>query len=179
MPSTIVFKTALWVLLSFFTSIDTNAQKETIRFYGASGGVGVYNPIAQDAAGGLSIRLDAAVKVSEAIFSINFSKGISEQIFAEETLTELNITYGRALELGKKWLLEGHFGLGYIRQQVETASFDTETNSYVDHSVSFPIRVNFLYRLSSNLALGLNPNFNLNGVETYYSAHLILQYHLL
>lgn len=161
-----------------FIVIISTAQGEPLRFYEVSGGVGYYNPISRESAGGLTMTVDVGLKLSDEIFAINVNRGFSEQFFVEENYTELNITYGRALELSKRWLLEGHFGFGYITQKITTASFDFEPNDYKDEAICFPFRAKILYRISNVLGLGLNPNFNLNALETYYSTNFILQYNL-
>ncbi|MCL6266928.1 hypothetical protein [Flagellimonas myxillae] len=145
-------------------------------FYSASGGVGYYNPLAKEVPGGLMLDLGISAILSDEIFSLNFSKRISEQIIREEDYLGLDITYGRALELGQKWLLEGHFGLGYIRQKLGFLAFETESVDNVDHAIGLPLRAKFVYRISNSVGFGANPYLNFNGLETFYAINLIFQY---
>lgn len=176
MKKVLIYKITTNLILWSFVFSTLNAQGEPLKFYAISTGVGYYSPLSQESAGGLTMNLDFSVKLSDDVFSIYFRTGFSEQFVFKEDFMTLNITYGRTLKLSKRWLLEGHFGLGYIRQKVRTISFDFEENEYVDHAISLPFRPKILYRFSDTIGLGLNPNLNLNGIQTFYSIDLIFQY---
>lgn len=162
--------------LLFGSLKEIAAQKNQLKFYSASGGIGYYDSFLSSSIGGLNFNLDISTILSEDIFSLYFSTGFSEQIIIEENYTELNITYGRALKLGQRLWMEGHFGLGYIVQKSNTPAFDIDGYDYVEYNVGFPLRAKILYSFNENMGLGINPNINLNGIETFYSINLIFQY---
>ena len=167
----------IWILLlSLFCLSQLTAQQNNLRLHAISGGFGIASSSSETAGSGFGINLDFSLALQKNIFSFYFNSGweLTNEILSEE-FYELNLTYGRLWELGDRWTIEGHLGIGWFAYEVDAEPdlfFD-----FPDNDIGFPFRVKLIYRPSDRIGLGLNPNVNFNSIETAYSGNILIQYY--
>ncbi len=178
MQKSLIHKIAITTLLWSLVFCTLTAQGEPLKLHALSTGIGFYSPVFPESAGGLSMNLDIAVKLSDNIFSMYFHEGFSEQLICEETFTLMSLNYGSYLNLSKWWFLEGHIGIGYIRQNNSSISFNFHYEN-VGYSISFPFSPKILSRQNDPTSIGVNPNFNFNVIQTFFALDSIVQFNFL
>lgn len=165
------------ILICLLFATSNQAQESNkLKFHSVSFGVGTYTPLTETFAnslGGLNWNADLAFEMNKYIFSLYVSTGIRNLIVEEESYSEINFTIGKEFFLNNWFAIEGHLGLGHFAYKYKPFSGHTLSEGYL----GFPIRLKGNFYLNNHLAVGLNPNININ---TYYSVilsgNLIFQY---
>ncbi len=164
-------------ITSFFLIHPTvTAQNKGFNMYAVSIGPGIASSSSATAKTGSSMNFDIAASIDKHIISFYFNAGLDlNKGGPAETFTEFNLTYGRKWSLGQKFVLEGHTGVGYFTYDIDTNNFSLFIDS-PKGTIGFPIRAKLLLYPVEKFGIGLNPNLNLNSLETAYSLNLMLQY---
>ncbi|RKS42774.1 hypothetical protein BC962_3061 [Gillisia mitskevichiae] len=163
------------VILIYLNSNFTLAQESKLTLNSTSIGIGLIGSSSETSDGGLSISLDLSTKLNENIFSFYLNGGSELNLFdAEENYTEINLTYGRQIELNNWIKLEGHLGVGYFNYSVKNGSTNFTTNK--ESTIGFPFRVKLIFYTGKHFGIGINPNMNLNSLVNTYSGNIIFQY---
>ena len=163
------------LILFYLNSTFTFAQQSKLELNSTSLGIGIIGWSSDTSGGGLSISLDLSTKLSENIFSFYLNGGSELNLLdAQENYTELNINYGREIELNSWIKLEGHLGLGYFNYGVKNGSTDFEMKR--ESTIGFPFRVKLIFYTGKHFGIGINPNMNLNSLVNTYSGNIIFQY---
>ena len=151
------------------------AQEGKLKINSTSLGIGIIGSSSDSSSGGLSIGLDLSTKLNKNLFSLYLNAGSELNLFdAEENYTEINVTYGREIELNSWIGLEGHLGLGYFNYSVKNGS--TNFNTIKESTIGFPVRVKLIFYTGKHFGIGINPNMNLNSLVNTYSGNIIFQY---
>ena len=164
------FKLVLVVML--FSSIIQAQEANKFKLHSVSFGIGYFDNLSSDfysdisfidepsKKANLNLNGDLVFKLDDYLFSFYFATSLVETIpFKQNAYSEYNIAIGKAF-LNKNWFaLEGHLGIGYFEEREQYAP-NGPTTSY--GTVGFPLRIKANFYLSKHVALGINPNANLN-----------------
>lgn len=166
------------LLLTCLMLIRTSllAQDNRLKLHAVSLGVGIASTASESSETGLGLNFDFSTMVKSHIISFNSNIGTYiETERGEESFFELNLTYGRKWELGKKFAIEGHLGIGIFTfdEEIEDANFNFD---FPGVTTGFPFRIKLLYYPIERFGISLNPNINFNEGFTAYTINLILQY---
>jgi hypothetical protein len=163
------------LILLCFGSTFALAQENKLKISSTSLGVGIIDSSSATSSGGLNVSLDVSTRLSEHIFSFYLNRGAELSLFdAEENYTEINVTYGREVELNSWIKLEGHLGLGHFNYSVKNGSTDFKTQR--ESTIGFPFRLKLIFYTGKHFGIGINPNMNLNSLVNTYSGNIIFQY---
>lgn len=172
----IIFKKQMFLLFLLFIGIPIHAQEDNLRFHSASFGVGVIDTPSESSEDGFNVVGDIATQWRKNLFSlyVNQGSGFFVGTFGSddsEDFLEVNLTYGREIELLSWIKLEGHAGIGFFNHQVRSERESIDLNKT---SVGFPLRAKliFFYKF---LGVGINQNVNFNPLVSTRSTDLILQ----
>ncbi|WP_406682940.1 hypothetical protein N1F78_09610 [Seonamhaeicola sp. MEBiC1930] len=119
----------------------------------------------------MSLNGDLAFEIDKYIFSFYFTLGLVDPIpYKQDSYSEYNFTVGKEFFKKGRFAFEGHVGMGYFEQKERYAP-DGQIEIY--GTVGFPIRIKANFYLTNNIALGLNPNANINFDSSIMSLCLI------
>jgi hypothetical protein len=151
------------------------AQDSTIKPHSISAGLGLIGSSASNTETGFNYVLDFTMSFSENLGSIYLNQGAELSLFnAKQDYLEISALYGREYKLNSTISLEGHAGIGYIRNQFKNN--DTDFEEVTESTIGFPVRMKLLFAVSPALGLGINPNFNFNSFANVSSVNTVLQY---
>jgi hypothetical protein len=166
---------ALLIILFLFNIAVPRAQEGKIKLHSASITAGLVGSSSATSSGGVNLGVDVAANLNKNLFAIYLNAGAEFNLFdASEGYTELNLTYGRAVALNDWIKIEGHIGLGYFNHRFRNGF--TNLVAVSESTVGVPVRIKILFYTIDKLAIGFNPNINLNSLANTYSANFILQY---
>lgn len=107
--------------------------------------------------------------------TIYLNQGAELSLFdSKQDYLEVSVLYGRAFKINSVISVEGHGGVGYIRNHFKNSSTDFEDVN--ESTIGFPVRLKVLFYVSPTLGLGINPNYNINSIANISSMDLIMQY---
>lgn len=152
----------------------TMSQKRKLQLHATSLGFG-YTTTSEPKIEGPAMNLEfSTIYNQKHVYSLHFNVGSQDQIFAGgEEFYELNLLYGRAFQLGPKFMFEGHVGMGIFGYE---DGIDSPILDLPDPALGFPIRTKLLYRIADKFAIGINPNANFNSILNTYTGQIVLQY---
>ncbi len=163
------------LLIGFFQTAE--AQDKKLRVHALSLGPGIASTTTSGAGTGWGVNFDFSTIANRHIISLYSNTGINiPNEPRDEVFFELNLTYGRKLNIGQYLVLEGHLGIGIFTFDEENdpdALFNIDVPAA---TVGFPFRAKLIYYPADKFGVGLNPNLNLNSGLIAYSVNFILQY---
>lgn len=162
---------------------DTFAQQNKLKIHGISLGVGVMAHTPKIYESDTNLPFDVSVIQGNNLFSLYHNKTEDlSNIFNilpsddQAYYQEFNLTYGKQWVFTNRWVLEAHAGLGYFEHNYYGLD-EFDSNRFVKEStIGFPIRAKLIYYLGDHFGLGVNPNLNVNSLNTVLSAALLLQF---
>ena len=153
------------------------AQDKRLRVHAVSLGPGIASNNTAGSGTGWGVNFDFSTIANGHIISFNTNTGINIPVEPrDESFVEINLTYGRKLNIGQYLVLEGHLGIGIFTFDDED---DPDGGFNIDvpaATVGFPFRAKLIYYPADKFGVGLNPNLNLNSGLIAYTVNFILQY---
>ncbi|BFP42053.1 hypothetical protein FGF1_28980 [Flavobacteriaceae bacterium GF1] len=151
------------------------AQDRELKLKSLSIGAGFMGSSSETSIGGFAVSLDLSMMLDKHVFSLYLSDGSElDLVDAEEKYTELNLTYGRPINLNPWIKLEWHVGLGHFRYSYKSNVTDFVSNK--ESTIGVPIRAKLIFYTGRHFGIGINSNVNLNALVNTYSGNICLQY---
>ena len=160
-----------------FISTIHGQENETNKTFSISIGYGYFDSLAEgyfsgeDILNGANLNADIAYELDNYIFSIYFSSGIEIVNIDQESYMEVSLTVGTAFFKQNQFSIEGHVGLGYFENSIGNYFYGEK-----EGSICLPLRIKLNYSLTDHIALGINPNLNLNFNTPILSINLMCRY---
>lgn len=138
------------------------------------GAIGIYTGIGNNGLRGFCSNIGLVSNYNKNLYSLSYALGFGitekgNKINNLQGFMSLDLLYGREIKVSKGILFEPYVGLGYI---IQSNTSDAGGNS----AIGLPISTKLLFQLSRKFAMGLNPNVNINNVNTIYSANILLRF---
>lgn len=152
-------------------------EKDTDNRFSISVGYGYFDSLGsgyftgEDILNGTNINVDFAYELDNYIFSIYFGSGIKEVNFNQEDYMEISLTVGTRFFKRNQFSIEGHTGLGYFENSIGNYFYGGK-----EGSPCLPLRIKLNYSFTDHIALGINPNLNLNFNTPIMTINLMCQY---
>ena len=148
--------------------------QDKLRFHAVGFGVGVSNEPIKRTETNIAFNLDASYRYKQNLFSVEAEHSSSLKLLSNISYatTQLNLLYGREFSSSGKITTEAFVGIGLFNFRYR----DNETNfEYIKgNTIGFPLRIKLLYNFGKIAAFVINPNININSINTYYSILLQL-----
>lgn len=138
------------------------------------GVLGIYRNLESNGVRGYCGTIELVTKHQNNLYSFNYGVGFgytekNNKIHDLQGFMSLDLLYGREIKISDEISVEPYLGLGYI---IQSNTSDAGGNS----AIGLPIRAKILFQLSKRFAIGINPNVNINNVNTFYSANILLRF---
>lgn len=171
------------LFLVLFGMSKAVAQQSKLKIHGISLGVGIMADTPKIYESDTNLPFDISLSQGNHLFSLYHNKTEDLSNFYnilpsddQAYYQEFNLTYGKQWTLTDHWVLEGHAGLGYFQHNYYGLD-EFDSNRLVKEStIGFPVRAKLVYYFGDHFGLGLNPNLNINSLNTVLSAAFLLQF---
>lgn len=158
-----------------FTNLAQAQQTDKIKIKSIDYGVfGIYTNLKNNGVRGFNSNIELSSIYKQNIVSLNFNLGfgITEEdnkIYDFQGFFGIDLLYSREFELSKKIYLEPQMGLGYI---IQSNTSDAGGKS----AVGFPIKLKIIFKTGEKFGIGIMPSVNINNVNTFYTANVVLHF---
>ncbi|MEO8255148.1 MAG: hypothetical protein ABI554_12270 [Flavobacterium sp.] len=138
------------------------------------GAIGIYTGLENNGIKGFCSNIGLVSNYNKNLYSLNYALGFGitekgDKIHDLQGFMSVDLLYGREIKVSKGILFEPYVGLGYI---IQSNTSDAGGNS----AIALPMNAKLLFIISKKFAMGLNPNVNINNVNTIYSANIFLRF---
>lgn len=159
------------------------AQQSKLKIHGVSFGVGLMANSPKIYESDTNLPFDVSVIQGNNLFSLYHNKTEDLSNFYNILPTddqayyqELDLTFGKQWVLTDRWVLEGHAGLGYFQHKYYGLDEFNSNQLIKESTIGFPLRAKLIYYFRNHFGLGLNPNLNINSLNTVLSAAILFQF---
>ena len=138
------------------------------------GVIGVYTNLEKNGIRGFCTNIELITDYQKSLFSFNYTAGFGitkneNKIHDLQGFMSADLIYGREITISKVISFEPYLGLSYIIQ-----SNTSEAGG--KSAIGLPIKAKLFFQTGKKFAIGINPNVNINNVNTIYSANLLLRF---
>lgn len=149
---------------------ENNKLKIKAIDYGA---IGIYTNLENNGVRGFCSNLELVTNYQKNLYDFNYTVGFgitekNNKIHDLQGFMSFDLLYGREIIMSNKITFEPYLGLGYI---IQSNTSDAGGKS----AIGLPIRAKVFFNVSKKFAIGINPNVNINNVNTFYSTNILLR----
>lgn len=159
----------LTVILLFTMQSHGQQKNDNIKFHSVDLGLGLFF---NNNFGGLALHSSIACKQQNNLYSITAITGGEFVILGGRSASyqELNLQYGKQLQLAKWFVLEGFVGVGYYNQN------STKANISDGSSISLPFKINTKFKFNKHFGMGFMNNYSISKLNNNFTANILFHY---
>jgi len=163
------------ILISIFNFCIVFSQEHKLKFKSIDWGVvGIYSNLKQDGPRGICSSFEVSTIYNKNIFTAYGVVGLgfnteNNKLKDLQGILEFDLLFGREFKLNNTTKFEISSGAGYIVQ-------DNTSEGKSNEALGLPIRGKLLFSASKLVAIGINPNANLNNYRNLYSLNLLVHF---